>query len=32
MKAPKQEHKEAAFLDDEQARQVLELLDDAPVK
>jgi integrase len=32
MKAPKQEHKEAAFLDDEQARQVLELLDDVPIK
>lgn len=32
MKAPKQEHKEAAFLDDEQARHVLELLDNAPIK
>ena len=32
MKAPKQEHKEAAFLDDEQARQVLELLDDVHIK
>ncbi|MDE6088698.1 MAG: tyrosine-type recombinase/integrase [Oscillospiraceae bacterium] len=32
MKAPKQEHKEAAFLDDEQTRHVLELLDDVPIK
>ena len=32
MKAPKQEHKEAAFLDDEQARRVLKLLDDVPIK
>lgn len=32
MKAPKQEHKEAAFLDDEQARHVLELLDNASIK
>ena len=32
MKAPKQEHKEADFLDDEQTRHVLELLEDAPIK
>ena len=32
MKALKQEHKEAAFLDDEQTRYVLELLDDVPIK
>lgn len=32
MKAPKQEHKEAAFLDDEQARHVLELLENEPIK
>ena len=32
MKAPKQEHKEAAFLDDEQTQHVLELLDDVPIK
>lgn len=32
MKAPKLEHSEAAFLDDEQARHVLELLDEEPLK
>ena len=32
MKAPKQERKEAAFLDEEQAKRVLELLDKEPIK
>ena len=32
MKAPKLEHSEAAFLDDEQARHVLELLDEEHLK
>ena len=32
MKAPKLEHSEAAFLDEEQARHVLELLNDEPLK
>ncbi|MBR1382400.1 MAG: tyrosine-type recombinase/integrase [Ruminococcus sp.] len=32
MKAPRQERKEAAFLDDEQARHVLELLEEEPIK
>ena len=32
MKAPKPEHIEAAFLDDEQVRHVLELLDNEPIK
>ena len=32
MKAPKQERKEADFLDEEQARQVLELLEKEPIK
>ena len=32
MKAPKLDHKEAAFLDDEQAQHVLELLQSAPIK
>lgn len=32
MKAPKLEHSEADFLDDEQVRQVLELLDKEPIK
>ncbi len=32
MKAPKLDHKEAVFLDDEQAFHVLELLDREPLK
>ncbi len=32
MKAPRLDHKEAAFLDDEQAQHVLELLEDVPIK
>ena len=32
MKAPKLERKEADFLDDEQVKQVLELLDKEPIK
>ena len=32
MKAPRQERKEAAFLDDEQARHVLMLLENEPIK
>ena len=32
MKAPKLDHSEAVFLDDEQARHVLELLDEEPIK
>ncbi|HAE51678.1 MAG TPA: site-specific integrase [Ruminococcus sp.] len=32
MKAPKLEHHEADFLDDEQAKHVLELLDNEPIK
>lgn len=32
MKAPKLDHKEAAFMDDEQAQHVLELLQSAPIK
>lgn len=32
MKAPRQERKEAAFLDDEQVRHVLELLENEPIK
>ena len=32
MKAPKLEHKEATFLDDEQIRQVLECLENEPIK
>lgn len=32
MKAPKLEHKESVFLDDEQARHVLELLENEPIK
>lgn len=32
MKAPRLDHTEAAFLDDEQAKHVLELLDNEPIK
>ncbi len=32
MKAPKLERKESAFLDDEQVRHVLELLENEPLK